>query len=163
LLLELLLMLQVRLDTPTSERYGKPGSKQCAQNSASDWSCLLLLIQELLLRRHLLELLRGDLWHLLWCRLWLGCAVLRRLLGCAVLRLLLGCTVLRRLLGCAVLRRLLGCAVLRLLLGCAVLRCLQQPLIVQCTLSTVNKHSGEKQSAVRCQLAKRAQIKLIPG
>ena len=117
MLLELLLMLQVRLDTPTSERYGKPGSKQCAQNSASDWSCLLLLIQELLLRRHLLELLRGDLWHLLWCRLWLGCAVLRRLLGCAVLRLLL---------------------------GCAVLRCLQQPLIVQCTLSTVNKHFGRK-------------------
>ena len=61
MLLELLLMLQVRLDTPTSERYGKPGSKQCAQNSASDCSCLLLLIQELLLRRHLLELLRGDL------------------------------------------------------------------------------------------------------
>ncbi len=71
MLLELLLMLQVRLDTPTSERYGNPGSKQCAQNSASDWSCLLLLIQELLLRRHLLELLRGDLRHLLrrLCRL----------------------------------------------------------------------------------------------
>ncbi len=71
MLLELLLMLQVRLDTPTSERYGKPGSKQCAQTSASDWSCLLLLIQELLLRRHLLELLRGDLRHLLrrLCRL----------------------------------------------------------------------------------------------
>ena len=48
-----------------------PGSPQCAQNSASDWSCLLLLIQELLLRRHLLELLRGDLRHLLrrLCRL----------------------------------------------------------------------------------------------
>jgi hypothetical protein len=79
LLLELLLMLQVRLDTPTSERYGKRGSKQCEQNSASDWSCLLLLIQELLLRRHLLELLRGDLWHLLrrLCRLLLLLLLLR--------------------------------------------------------------------------------------